>query len=196
MGVVNLLEDTRKNEIKNLALEIDTFSEKYQLLHATVAIEKMFKDKMQLEYENEISEIRNLISMEKDNEKKDELCQRAKELKNESNKRIRITIDYSQHIESNSARTTRTQNNIFMILLPKSLESIRDNTGQIDFNRLKNLRKLMAHEIGHIALHSGIFGNQIPKNRDVEEEEANFFADTLIDLREHHSGEIVGTCNA
>lgn len=187
-----MLTETRKEAIETIAKNIDTFSEKYQLLHATVAIEKLFRDKMQKEYEKKFLTIRESIFKEKDIDKRDELYLRAKELKNESNKRIRITIDYSERIGDDSARTTRTNNNIFMILLPKSLENIRNENGEIDHCRLQKLRKLMAHEIGHIVLHSGIFDDAIPLDKTIEEEEADFFADTLIKLRETHSGEIIG----
>lgn len=184
------MTDDRKKEIRELAASIDRFSEKYQLIHPTVAIEKLFKDKMQEEYAVQFEGLRQQILVEKDKEKCEALYKQVAELKEESNKRIRIFIEYSDKVLENSARTTRTPNNVFMIILPKSMATIRNKDEKIDFERLDALRLLMAHELGHIALHSGILNLDAPIDSE-KEQEANYFAKELIALRRIHDDELI-----
>ena len=190
MGGVIMLQKNRQDEIIEKATLVNRASEKYQLIHATFAIEKMFKDKLQVYYANEFEKIRKQLMKETEEEKKRLLYQKIRDLKNESNKKIKIIVDYMPQIKENSARTTKTQNNTFMISLPKSLENIRNDNGEIDFNKLKKLRHLMAHELGHIVLHSGIMGFDEKKEEIAPEEEADFFAEKLIELRRLRNKEI------
>lgn len=184
------MNDNRKNEIRELAVAINRFSEKYQLIHPTIAIEKLFKDKMQEEYAAQFEEFRQQILIETDKEKREAIYEKVAELKEESNKRIRISIDYSDKVLENSARTTKTPNNVFMIVLPKSMATIRNKDERIDFERLDALRLLMAHELGHIALHSGILNFETPIESE-KELEADFFAQELITLRREYDKELI-----
>lgn len=186
-----ILEEHRKDEILAKASEVNAASEKYQLIHATFAIEKLFKDKIQQTYAAEFSAIREELLEASDADKQQELMHRAKKLQKESTQKIRVIVEYLPQIKYGSARITKTENNNFQIILPKEMENIRKTDGTIDFEKLKDLRRLMAHELGHIMLHSGVLDEQNVKDvNDGSDEEADFFAETLIDLRKQRNLEI------
>ena len=133
-----------------------------------------------------------------DSEYRQSLVQKAKALKKVAHRKINILVDYLPQIKDNSARITWIQNNTYMIVLPKSMESIRDADGKIDFKVLSALRKLMAHELGHVVLHAGIFDSPIGDSKtykqieitDLTEQEAEIFAEKLISLRRARNEEI------
>lgn len=188
-----MLQQGERNRIEDIAKIVNTASEKYQLIHATFAIEKMFKDKMQEHYQKEYEAIRQQLLNEEDEDKREQLYQSANDLQKESNKKIKILIDYLPQIKDNSARITKTHSNTFLIMLPKSMENIRDDDGNIDFKKLAKLRHLMSHELGHIVLHSGVMDFGINKLNDISndlEEEADCFAEHLIMLRKKRNEEI------
>ena len=187
-----MLTEERQSEIDNHVQEIDSFSEKYQLIHATVAIEMLFKNKLHEEYKRTCVELRAELESADGAEKQAEIIDRINALKSEKNKKIRIQIDYLPQISESSARTTKTPNNVFMISLPKSLEVIRDEKGCISKDKCEKIRFLMAHELGHIVLHSGILYDLLDVSDAIKDEEANFFAEKLLSLRHRNSSEM---CN-
>lgn len=194
-----MLDQARVAEIQHLAGRINSTSEKYQLIHAMFAIEKIFRDNSNSRYKDAVRKVWNdLKNPNLSADQKAGLMQQAKDLREEANKRIRILVDYIPQIKEDSARITQTQHNTFMIVLPKSMECTRGADNKINFEVLGALRRLMAHELGHIVLHSGLFDSydEGSKERreieitDVSEEEAEIFAGTLIDLRRDRNREI------
>lgn len=177
-------------QIKQLAECVNEISEKYQLIHATFAIEKLLQDKLKEDIRKEMSELRERILNEDDKEAQLDLFNEATDLKTGKRSRVRIIVDYLPQIEDDSARLTRTPGNTFIIYLPKSMESIRSIDGNINFEKLGRLRKLMAHELGHIVLHSGILCEKEDIEDSCHEEEADTFANILIELRRKRNAEI------
>ena len=174
----------RIKAIEEFAAMVNKTSEKYQLIHATFAIEKLFQEKMSQEFNVKVAELRGQLREESDPERLREIHREAKELQKGEDKRIRILVQYISQLSETSARITQTPSNTFIISLPKSLENVRNIDGTIDFVKMKQLRELMAHELGHIALHTGIF------NLGEEEMEADCFAKRLIELRRERNSEI------
>lgn len=188
-----MLPPEKQTEIADAVCKLNTFSEKYQLVHATFAIEQMYKNAVQEKCIKEIAPLIEQLKTEKDKEKKEQLIQRISELKKERNKTIKIVIDYIPYIQNNSARTTKTENNNFLIVLPQCMENIRQDDGKIEFNCYNKLRRLMAHELGHIVLHSDLPFSVLSSTAltmEEQEEEADFFAQKLIELRDEHTKEI------
>lgn len=194
-----MLDQARVAEIQHLAGRINSTSEKYQLIHAMFAIEKIFRDNSNSHYRDAVSRVWNdLKNPNLSADQKASLMQQARDLREEANKRIRILVDYIPQIKEDSARITQTQHNTFMIVLPKSMECTRGTDNKINFEVLGALRRLMAHELGHIVLHSGLFdsydegskGHREIEITDVSEEEAEIFAKVLIDLRRDRNREI------
>lgn len=80
-------------------------------------------------------------------------------------------------------------------MLPKVMENTRQKDGKINIERLGRLHKLMAHELGHIVLHSGVLNQNSEKINEGPEEEAALFADRLISLRKERNSEIYDNQN-
>lgn len=178
------------DNIESLAKKINCVSEKYQLIHATFAVEKLIEDKFRENLDTEIDSIREQLKSVADKDDQERLFQQVQYLKTNTGSRVRIIVEYHSQIDDNCARLTRSRNT-FLIFLPKSLENIRKADGSIDFDRMKCLRKLMAHELGHIVLHTGAL---CPCESSVTEEEketqADLFATMLISLRKARNEEI------
>ena len=182
----------RVKAIEEFAILVNKASEKYQLIHATFAIEKLFQEQKSRESQARVIELRNQLKEEDDPERQKQIHREAKELQKGEDKRIRILVNYISQLSESSARITKTPNNTFIISLPKSLENVRNSDGTINFGKMKQLRELMAHELGHVILHTGIFALEgipacIPGE---EEEEAGFFAQRLLELRRERNSEI------
>lgn len=176
--------------IKSLAAEVNKISEKYQLIHATFAIEKLVEDKLRENVNAEIAQIRKRLALETDKDAQERLFRQVQELRTDVGSKVRIIVEYLPQIEDDSARLTRSSRNTFLIFLPKSMENVRNSCGTIDFERMRRLRKLMAHELGHIVLHTGILGPEENLTDEEKEEQAELFAVTLIELRKQRNEEI------
>lgn len=180
----------RQKYIKGLAENINSISEKYQITHAAFAIEQMLREKKLEQQDKEIKELIKELAQTTDKERTTELIETIKNMRKEYNPNFRIEILYDPFLKGENARLHRTKNDTFRIAIPKCMECIRnpkDNT--IDIDGLERLRRVMAHELGHIILHSGILDSSNVPSEDCEEE-ANYFADCLIGLRKIYSAEI------
>lgn len=185
------MNEELKTYISDLASKVDSFSEKYQVVHAAFAIEQMLRDRKQEQHDQEIEDLVSKIAITTDRDQSEELIEQVKEKKKENNTNCRIIISYVPYLNHGCARIHRTSNDTFFIGISKSLECIRKPDNTIDFERLNRLRKLMAHELGHIVLHSGILDRDyLPSTEEEEELEANYFAECLIKLRDTYNDEL------
>lgn len=183
-----MISQGRKTQIEQTVCEVNKFSEKYQLSHAIFAIEKMYKEKVYAECQARFSSLRDEARIaDSDDDVIAELNERAEQIKKDSLRRIRIIIEYSNSFCMNSSRIMRSQEDVFTIYLPKRMENIRTASGEIDNELLFTCRKLVAHELGHIVLHEGLFGQA----QEDMEEEADCFAECLLALRKIQHGEIL-----
>lgn len=183
-----MLSESRKQEIYKQAKKVNDISEEYQLMHACFAVQKIINEQINKSYEKKFDELREqLIKEELDSDGVERVLQKKKELEMENRRmRINISIRYIGSLVGLNATTTRvgTYKNTFIISLPEELERIRNNVGEFDYNRMKNLRKLMAHELGHILLHTEYINEEGVIDADGnKEEESNYFADVILDLR-------------
>lgn len=183
-----MISQDRKAQIEQKVREVNKYSEKYQLSHAIFAIEKMYKEKVYAECQERFMHLRDETKKaDADDDAIAELNERAEQIKKDSLRRIRIIIEYSSSFCMNSSRIMRSQEDVFTIYLPKSMESIRTATGEIDEKLVYACRKLVAHELGHIVLHEGLFGQA---QEDLEEE-ADCFAECLLALRKMQHSEFL-----
>ena len=184
-----MIAPTRKQQIEELVSKINDFSEKYQLSHAIFAIEKLYKQKIHADCQERFARVREEaknVAYDDDDAIK-ALNDQAEQIKKDSLHRIRIIIEYSESLENNSSRVIRSQDDVFCISLPKCMENIRTTDGTIDNSLLTSCRRLVAHELGHIVLHEGLFDE--PKL--ICEDEADCFADYLLALRRVQHDEIL-----
>lgn len=186
-----MLTKERQDEIIDLVKQINIDSEKYQLMHAIFAIENMFQKKMQQDWQNEYNDIREKIKNTSNQDELEMLFEKARELNKESMHKVTIVVEYITNLEVGNARISTTENRNFQITLPKDMENIRNDDGTINMEALTALRKLMAHELGHVVLHSGILTDvEIDDLNKGSEEEAEFFAEKLLELRRIHNEEV------
>lgn len=184
-----MLSNERKQEIYNQAVHVNSIAEGYQLIHACFAIQQIINDHINKAYQTKFNELKNQLKEEDDDgDSLERLLQKKRELEKESRKsRINISIRYISALTGCNASTTRvgTYKNTFIISLPAELEHIRNDNGEFDYQKMKTLRKLMAHELGHILLHTDYINEEGIVDEDGnKEEESNYFADTVIELRQ------------
>ncbi len=186
------IEDARKEEILRLAKDVNAASEKYQLIHATFAIEKLQDDVRKKLYADEFKSLRNLMAEAKEESNKEtvEFLLNKAMLLRSSFSNTKIQVEYLKHITDECARTHRTHNGVFIISIPEDYMNLRDEDGKINFDKMKKLRRLMAHELGHIMLHADFLGPKRKSMTDCEEVEADYFAEQLISLRIERNKEI------
>ena len=186
------ISSERKEQIHYLAKKVNVASEKYQLIHATFAIEKLLDDSRKALYIDEFKAIREQIAEAKANSNKETvefLLNKARGLSSNF-QNTKIQVEYLPQIREGCARTYRTSNGVFSISLPESMKDLRDSEGKIDFSKMKELRSLMAHELGHIMLHADFLGPNKKEMTELEESEADYFAEALILLRKERNQEI------
>ena len=185
------MDAVRKNEIRDIVGKVTKSSEKYQLIHATYAIRSMIKDMVVENYHQECDDLSAKIEEKiiKGIDYSEEI-KRKKELERDiDQKNFRIDVEYIPSFTEKMARAIKIEN-AFVISLPASLaNSVFDKDGNYDYVAIQKIRRLMAHELGHIMLHTkdlmNIHGTQgtLDISGDEKETEANFFADKLIELR-------------
>ncbi|MBQ9437307.1 MAG: ImmA/IrrE family metallo-endopeptidase [Lachnospiraceae bacterium] len=186
------MDADRKKEIREKALEVSKGAERFQLIHATYAARGMIKeivtDYYKKRYDSLSARVRE--KMDKGIDDVDAEMKEKKELdamvKQSS---FHIDVDYINTYDEDTARVVKI-NNAFVINLPKSLaDRIFDKNGEYNYEVIHKIRGLMAHELGHLLLHTGdllqIDGTQGSKliTNDEKELEARYFADELIELR-------------
>lgn len=185
------MDGIRKKEIRDKAKEITTASEKFQLIHATYAARSMIKDMVMDYYKGKYKELAERIhdrmkrglDIENEINEKNELMAKVKQ------NNFYIDVEYIETRTEDMARVIKIEN-AFVINLPKSLaKRIFDSDGNYNYDVIQKIRKLMAHELGHLILHTDellhIEGTQgsIELSDDEREREATYFADELIQLR-------------
>lgn len=185
---MSMLSEERKQEIFDQAKKVNDISEEYQLIHACFAVQKIINEHINGLFQNKFEELRQcLLKEDLDSDGVAQVLQKKQELETENRrKRINISIRYIESLTGFNATTTRvgTYKNSFIISLPKELEHIRSDKGAFDYDKMKKLRKLMAHELGHILLHTDYINEDGVVDEDGnKEEESNYFADTVLELR-------------
>ncbi|MCM1542631.1 MAG: ImmA/IrrE family metallo-endopeptidase [Blautia sp.] len=187
-----MLSEELQDKIEKIATDVNSESEKYQLIHACSAIENLMNEKYQKTYEAEIEELKEKIkicSVGSDDFK--ELINKVNDIKRESRKKhVTISVNYLSSLIGKNARTTRI-GTYFMISLPKEMEKIRNDDGTIDYDKMKEVRALMAHELGHVILHADLISEQgVGTMNQTKEEEAEVFAATVLKLRRDRNRQI------
>ncbi|MBR4083258.1 MAG: ImmA/IrrE family metallo-endopeptidase [Lachnospiraceae bacterium] len=183
-----MLSPERKEEILEQAKRVNSVAEGYQLIHACFAVQKIINEHINRSFQDKFSDLRErLLKEDLDSDEVEKILQKKKELELENRRtRINISIRYIDTLTGFNATTTRvgTYKNSFIISLPKELEHIRKCDGEFDYIKMKNLRTLMAHELGHILLHTDYIDEEGIIDEDGNrEEESNYFAEVVMELR-------------
>lgn len=109
-----MLSQKRQKEIFALATQVNTISENYQLLHATFAVEEIFRERINTQYDRKLAVLRQKLkepSLSKEGQ--DRLVQKFQDLRDQASKKQTIRVNYIPQIKEDSARITKTVNNTF-----------------------------------------------------------------------------------
>lgn len=121
-GRLNMLSEERKKEIYKKAQLVNEISEKYQLIHATFAVQKIANEIINQTYAQEFKNLRQELSeVNLSKEKQRQMYEKKKMLEVESRRnRINISIQYIEPLKGMNATTTKigTYKNSFIISLP------------------------------------------------------------------------------
>ena len=166
---------------KDYANAIHKYSQHRLLSHTRDACEKYIYQSEQKHYKKELDRLKeSLKKSTADEDEKDSLSKIDKVKKEFEKHSVHITINYSK--SNRTARTVR-KNNGFAIVIPfpdfESKESIT------------NARSLIAHELGHIVLHTeeliktdGRGSNLL--NSPEKEDEADVFSERILELKKEY----------
>lgn len=185
------MDNKRKEEIQQKAMEVSRKSEQFQLIHATYACQMLIKQIVMDDYVKQYKFLSERIeekmlkgaNFEKEIEEKARLEVLIKQ------RSFHIDVAYIETSSDDAARVVKI-NNAFVINLSKSLaEHIFDSNGDYNYDIIRQIRKLMSHELGHLALHTNellqIDSTQGSKliDDDEKENEADCFGEELLELR-------------
>lgn len=185
------MDTKRKNEINDIAKKVSHISEQYQLIHATYACQMLVKQIIMDEYTKKYDELSKRIEekilanakYDQEQSEKEEIDALIKQ------RSFHIDVAYIETTSDDAARIVKI-NNAFVINLSKSLaKQIFKSDGSYNYVVIHKIRELMAHELGHIILHTkDLFyidstqGSKLIINPE-KEEEANLFGKDLLELR-------------
>ena len=192
------MNSLRKKEIRQKAKEVETVAERYQLIHATYACQSIIRDSITAHFKTHYDELKRKIE-EKANRGMnfDEEEKEKKELEEKlKNNGFHIDVSYINTDPEDAARIVKIEN-AFVIYLSKAyLDNIFTSTGKRNYQVIQKIRSLMAHELGHLVLHTedllktdSLQGSKLIKAEE-KEYEANYFRDELLEYRRQRNEEI------
>lgn len=185
------MDTTRRNEIKDIAKKVSKISEQYQLIHATYACQMLVKQIIIEEFTKKYDELSKLIEekicagekYDKEQSQKEEIDAKIKQ------RSFHIDVAYIETTSDDVARIVKIDN-AFVINLSKSLaRQIFKPDGSYNYVIIHKIRELMAHELGHITLHTkellnidSLQGSKLIIDPE-KEAEADCFGEELLELR-------------
>ena len=190
--------DTRMKEIKTKAKEINDFSEQFQLIHATYATQEYIKNIVKEFYQQKLCELKKRISerLEKDLSTNEEFKEKEKLEDIIKRNSFDIDIGYINVKNSDVARVIKVDNGFIIYLAASLKNSIFSDKKEFNYEVINKIRQLMAHELGHLALHTKdlLLENSLQGSLNIcsndKEDEANLFGKELLSLRKKRNEKI------
>ena len=186
-----MINSARRVEIRHKAEEVTQSAERFHMIHATYACQNLIKQVVMNDFKAKYDELSDKIEqkMAMDFNCEDELKDKERFSILLKQRTFHIDVEYINTMVDNAARVIKNDNS-FVICLPQLLlENMIDKDGKYNQEVLAKIRKFMAHELGHLVLHTDdilkIDGTQgsLDIKDDEKEEEANLFGEKLIELR-------------
>jgi hypothetical protein len=197
---MEIADKMTQQKAEQKAEEINKISLDYHLTHAVFACDKLIEDNYKRSKSETASKLKNSLQeayCKKDNDTITELLKEKKSLKLP---KYHIFVDYIDMKDPEGSRVVKAEDKL-IISLPKMLvDNSRNDDGSYNEEGVKKLREIMAHELGHIALHidnllriDSLQGSKELDNN--QENEANWFADKLLWLR-HERNKKMAQCGS
>lgn len=197
------MESERRQYIKAKAKDINDRSEQYQMIHATYASQEVVEQLVKDFYDDKLAELKRRIAEKAEKAEKarrgldtEKEYEQEKELMETIQNRFVIKIRYMNVSNENMARAMKN-GKVFTIYLAESLrQRIHKDDETLDYGVILKIREKMAHELGHIVLHTKeILAEDSTQGTlnikdDVKEEEACLFAKELLELRRERNKRI------
>jgi hypothetical protein len=185
-------KEKRKKEIKARAGKVYDISLDYHLTHAAFGSDDLLIRDLKETYKEKYKKIKNAVSaavLKKDDAKVELLENRKRSLDMEVESRKRYILIRYVDMRDGSGGRVLGHDKKFIIVLPNKLkENVKDEKGELVPGVVKKIREKMAHETGHIVLHTSLIpvdisGDQLGTSYlDPLDWEAEVFARELLRL--------------
>jgi len=180
--------EKRKKEIIDRARKVYDISFDYHLTHAVFGGDKLLLLDLKGANETEVAKLREdlrIATRGKNDTQIKELMDKIKELKNNLKyRKYQILIDYIKMDDPDGGRAVKANNKLVISLPQKLTKDITDDEGRLQKDIVERVRDKMAHELGHIVLHTEQLPSDLePGNKlDHLDWEAEIFAKELLRL--------------
>ncbi|GHU51185.1 hypothetical protein FACS1894200_11140 [Spirochaetia bacterium] len=178
---------------KQKACQVNDVSSDYHLSHALCASNALIKKTAREHLDKEIKNLKNRLKTaieRNDTVAIDKIHEEIGSL----NRPVLIHVEYIDNMVEDGGRVVRINNQLIVSLPKKLVDGSRKKDGSLDPDGVRRLRKLMAHELGHIVLHiddlldtENLQGDKLLSLE--AEDEADIFAKELLDLRHKRNEE-------
>lgn len=180
--------EKRKKEIIDRARKVYDISFDYHLTHAVFGGDKLLLLDLKGANEADVAKLRDdlrIAMREKNDAQIKGLMEKINELKkNLKYRKYQILIDYIKMDDADGGRAVKANNKLVISLPQKITKDIKDDEGRLQKNIVEKVRDKMAHELGHIVLHTEQLPSDLePGNKlDHLDWEAEIFAKELLGL--------------
>jgi len=176
-----------EKDIKAKAFDVNNISLDYHLTHAVFACDRLLLEdfkkigrKKTMELNKELQEAcrkKDTVAIARTMEKTRALSVR----------KYRIFVDYIDMVPE-AGRVVKAEDKLIISLPKKLVADTRNENGTFKTDGVQKLRRVMAHELGHVVLHTEALINTDSLNgssdlKGQEEQEAEIFAMELLRLR-------------
>ena len=177
-----------QKEINVKAGKVNDISLDYHLTHAVFACDKLLEDSFRESGRKEIERLNNALKKAYREKNDDAVAKLIKERKALKLVKYHIFVDYIDMDDPEAGRVIKAENKLIISLPRKLLEQTRGENETFVPVGVEKLRKVMAHELGHIVLHTDklLFIDNMVGSKQLngeQEKEANWFATELLRLR-------------
>jgi len=179
----------KEEDIKAKARKVYDISFNYHLTHAIFGADWLLMDDARNANKKNIEKLKNDL-LKASREKKSMLVKRImkkiEECENSLLRKHHILVDYINMDDPGAGRVIKVNGKLIISLPKKIIEDIVEkDTGKLNKDAVNNLRRIMAHELAHIVLHTDhVPGDDLQGAKKLEEldGEAKIFVDELLHL--------------
>jgi hypothetical protein len=179
----------RTAEIKARARKVYDLSFDYHLTHAVFGSDRLLVDDLIEANRETIEKLKDALRAavrEENGALVGDLMAKINELDRTLKKRkYLILVDYVSMDDTSGGRVINVDNKLIITLPKKIIENIVDGAGKLQKEPVEKVRKKMAHELGHIVLHTDLVPKRGLKGTaelDSLDWEAEVFAEELLRL--------------
>jgi hypothetical protein len=178
----------REKEVIERAKKVYDISFDYHLTHAVFGGDKLLLIDLKGSNEAEVANLRDDLRVatrgKNEAQIKDLMDKIDKLKKNLKYRKYHIMIDYIKMDDPDGGRAVKANNKLIISLPQKLTKDIMNDDGRLQKNIVEKIRGKMAHELGHIVLHTEQLPNDLESGNKLDDLdwEAEIFAKELLRL--------------